>query len=229
MTSWTTPHELFKPRRRFFILLLALLSMLFGPVFIPDRLEGVVGPIFFTAVLVAALAAVARTTLVMVIGAVFAVIGCGLLVFTSSRDVVALGATAAAVAILFLGFASVAILRYVLRADHVDSGVILAALCVYMLAAVICGESYVLMDLLDPGSFRYPSPSEVAGHRSVLYYFSFITVTTVGYGDISPVSALARATAATEAVVGQFYLVVLVARLVGLHTAHEARNRGLGV
>ena len=225
MTSWTTPHELFKPRRRFFILLLALLSMLFGPVFIPDRLQGVVGPIFFTVVLITALAAVARTTLAMVIGALFAITGCGLIVLTSLRDNVALSGTAAIVAILFLVTAAATILRYVLRADHVDSAVILASLCVYMLAAVVCGESYVLMDLLAPGSFRYPSPDEVAGHRSVLYYFSFVTITTVGYGDISPVSALARAVAATEAVVGQFYLVVLVARLVGLHTAHEARQR----
>lgn len=225
MDSWTTPHELFKPRRRFFILLLALLSMLFAPVFTPDRLEGVIGPVFFTLVLVAALAAVARTRLVMVLGGLFAAVGCGLIVFASSRDSVALAVPASAVAILFLGFASAAILRYVLRALHVDSAVILASLCVYMLATVIWGECYVLMDLLDPESFRYPSPRVVAETRSMLHYLSFVTITTVGYGDISPASALARAAAGTEAMVGQFYLVVLVARLVGLHTAHETRHR----
>ena len=79
---------------------------------------------------------------------------------------------------------------------------------------------------------REPSgtaPNAAAETRSLLHYFSLVTITTVGYGDISPVSAIARAASASEAVVGQFYLVVLVARLVGLHTAHEARNRGLGV
>jgi voltage-gated potassium channel Kch len=87
------------------------------------------------------------------------------------------------------------------------------------------GEGYGLIELLRPGSLKLPSVDPVAGPRAMLQYFSFVTITTVGYGDIYPVSPLARATAATEALLGQLYLVVLVARLVGLHTAQEARER----
>jgi voltage-gated potassium channel Kch len=56
-----------------------------------------------------------------------------------------------------------------------------------------------------------------------LRYFSFITLTTTGYGDIVPRSPLARTFAMLEAVMGQFYLAVLVARLVGLHIVHAPR------
>jgi voltage-gated potassium channel Kch len=61
--------------------------------------------------------------------------------------------------------------------------------------------------------------------RGSLRYFSIVTITTVGFGDIYALSPLARATVATEAIVGQLYLVVLVSRLVGLQTAQEAAER----
>ena len=58
-------------------------------------------------------------------------------------------------------------------------------------------------------------------------YYSFITLTTLGYGDVVPVSAAARMFAAIEAVMGQLYLAVLVARLVGLHISHATMERSL--
>jgi hypothetical protein len=58
------------------------------------------------------------------------------------------------------------------------------------------------------------------------FYFSMVTFTTLGYGDIQPVTAYARLVSVMEAVVGQLYLVVLVARLVGLHTAFESKRLG---
>ena len=117
------------------------------------------------------------------------------------------------------------ILAYVFRAHHVDAGVILGSLCVYMMAAVIWAEFYGLLEHLRPGSISFPPVDTLIGTRGVLQYFSFVTITTVGYGEIHPVAPLARAAAATEALVGQLYLVVLVARLVGLHTAQEAAQR----
>ena len=56
-------------------------------------------------------------------------------------------------------------------------------------------------------------------------YFSFITLTTLGYGDVVPVQGFARSLSGAEAVTGQLYVAILIARLVGLHIAHSTRNR----
>jgi voltage-gated potassium channel Kch len=87
--------------------------------------------------------------------------------------------------------------------------------------------AYALVDETQPGSIvalsAIPPADYVAGVLQ-MRYFSFMTLTTVGYGDIVPHSAAARTLAALEAITGQIYLTVLVARLVGLHIVHAAHT-----
>jgi len=199
--------------------------MLFVPVLLPGEVEAVVGPVLFTLVLLSALASVADTRRRVVRAVALAIPGTALVVAASLMPSRLLTVAAATVAITFLTVASITILDYVFRARQVDVGVILGALCVYMVAAVIFAEFYGLIEYLHPGSLSFPPADTRAGTRGVLQYFSFVTISTVGYGDIQPVSPLARAAAASEALLGQMYLVVLVARLVGLHTAQEATRR----
>ncbi len=84
--------------------------------------------------------------------------------------------------------------------------------------------------MLDPGSFRTPEglslvPEAVnAGREYTFIYYSFVTLTTLGYGEITPASHWSRTLAWTEAVIGQLFLAILVARLVGLHIVHSARD-----
>ena len=83
--------------------------------------------------------------------------------------------------------------------------------------------SYALVEELQPSAFVALSPvppNDYVASVLQLRYFSFMTLTTVGYGDIVPRSPAARTLAGLEAVTGQIYLTVLVARLVGLHIAH---------
>ncbi len=78
-----------------------------------------------------------------------------------------------------------------------------------------------------PGSFSFQGSSFVGSKQNVLahtIYFSFVTLGTLGYGDIIPVSGPARALAVTEAIVGQMYLVVVVARLVSLYKGGADRE-----
>ena len=212
-------------KHRFGILLVALVLMLFGQVFLTNRLEGVLGPVLFTLVLLAALATVTGTRRRKAIAIILAIPASGLLVAATLLRRPELAAAGSAVTVAFLGYAVAAILDFVFSAQRVDKSVIMGALCVYILLTVIWGELYGLEEVLRPGSFKANLGDPGAGTRAVLQYFSFVTITTVGYGDIYPVSPLARATAATEALIGQLYLVVLVARLVGLHTAEEAAAR----
>ena len=81
-----------------------------------------------------------------------------------------------------------------------------------------------MVDFLVPGPFR--TAQEGTQTSAPMIYFSFVTLTTLGYGDIVPLSPAARALAMVEALLGQLYLTVLVARLVGLHITHSQQEEG---
>ncbi len=106
------------------------------------------------------------------------------------------------------------------------------AICVYMLGALAWAFLFSLLEVLQPGSFNLPElsaerlgPATADVRRlSIFMYYSLVTLTTLGYGDITPVTPLARNLAAFETVMGQLYIAILVARLVGLHIAHSGRG-----
>jgi hypothetical protein len=112
-------------------------------------------------------------------------------------------------------FVAFQILRYALGRGPVDTEKVAAAVCVYLLLGVIWHDLFALAHILIPGSFN----SDLLT-KSDFIYFSFITLSTLGYGDITPINGPAQALAYTEALVGQLYLTILVARLVGLHIAY---------
>ena len=109
-------------------------------------------------------------------------------------------------------FAAAAALRFAMHAALVDAEHLFAALSAYLLAGVFFGVFYWVLEQIRPGSFA------VAGEFSRMsgLYFSFVTLATLGYGEIVPRTDLARGLAIVEAVGGQLFLVVLVARLVSL-------------
>jgi hypothetical protein len=80
------------------------------------------------------------------------------------------------------------------------------------------------LDNLLPGSFSHPDTIAKLDFNS-FSYFSFVTMTTLGYGDISPVSPAAKSMAITQAITGQVYLAVLVARLVGINIAQQMKKK----
>jgi hypothetical protein len=124
----------------------------------------------------------------------------------------------------FLLFVMIVVLRAVLAATKVTSEVVNGALCVYLLIGLVFSAAYVVLETIYPGSFVMRSrPHEIAElHRSLLY-FSFVTQTTMGYGDIAPAMPPARSLATVQAITGQLYLAVLMARLVALHVADQQR------
>jgi hypothetical protein len=121
----------------------------------------------------------------------------------------------------FQAFVLFVLLRGVHREPIVSADTIAAALCGYLLLGVAFGHIYCLLDEIVPGSFGgLDRGAGAAGTHFRLTYFSFITLATVGYGDITPTGDTARALAVVEAVTGQFYLAVLVAELIGKRVAH---------
>ncbi len=114
--------------------------------------------------------------------------------------------------------------RYVFSARKVDSHLISAALCLYLLMGTLWGILYNILDLAVPGSFSgalLSSSSQLANSMEPYEYLSFVTLTTLGYGDILPQTPGAAALCQVEAVVGQFYMAVMVARLVGIQVSQE--------
>jgi hypothetical protein len=125
--------------------------------------------------------------------------------------------------LLFI-FVVAQLLRFVLRAPSVTAEVLCASIAAYLMLGLIWTLAYWLVDRLTPGgAFSYNTN---AGPRSINgfdgFYFSFITLSTVGYGDITPVSRIARWLAAMEAMTGLLYVAVLIARLVSLYSAPKS-------
>ncbi|HUL17020.1 MAG TPA: potassium channel family protein [Terriglobales bacterium] len=116
--------------------------------------------------------------------------------------------------------AAQAALRFAMRATAVDAEHLYAALSAYLLAGVFFGLLYFVVEQLSPGAFTSPTHFTQTG----AIYFSFVTLATLGYGDIAPRGDIARGIAIVEGVGGQLFLAVLVARLVSLY-AKSADDR----
>jgi hypothetical protein len=129
--------------------------------------------------------------------------------------------------VAFLGYVIAALLGFIFRGRRVTRETLAAAMCVYLLLGAMWALAYSTCAALEPSPFAISGQAEPAptmriarsGSVTVLY-FSYTTLTTVGYGDIVPTSAFTRMLANVEALAGQLYLTVLVARLVSLHIAH---------
>jgi hypothetical protein len=122
---------------------------------------------------------------------------------------------------LFIGLAITILINYIFNAKEVTEEVLYAAVIVYLLTAILWSFAYSILEFVYPDSFGYPG-----GPREDVYrylYFSFITITTLGYGDITPLTDKASALAILEAVFGQVYLVVIVAWLVGMHVSRRSK------
>jgi hypothetical protein len=122
---------------------------------------------------------------------------------------------------LFLAYTVVTILTTVLVGSAVSADNINGALCGYLLIGLAFGHLYCLAETFQPGSFFIleqfgPLPADEDRRHSLLSYFSLITLTTVGYGDLIPRSPSARSLVWVEAVIGQFYVAVVIAQLIGM-------------
>jgi len=134
------------------------------------------------------------------------------------------------ITVLWIVYAVSIMIGHLFQRSEVTVDTILGAMVTYLLAAVAFTMAFEIVELLDPGSFS-GLPADPGTHRqelgSSMLYFSLVCITTMGYGDIVPISDIARPLAVLEGVFGQLYLAVMIARLVGLHIA-SSHNREVG-
>ncbi len=117
--------------------------------------------------------------------------------------------------IVFCGFVIFHLLRSVVYAKKPDSRVISAAICGYFFIGFLFAFLFLLVERWHPGSFSIGDEEGLVLFNAA--YFSFITLSTIGYGDVLPLSVAARSYAVLESTIGLFYCTVLVARLVSLY------------
>ena len=131
---------------------------------------------------------------------------------------------------LTLAACVVAILRFVFRTSRVTVDSIFGAVVAYLLIAAWFAVVQMLILHWDPKSFRIPdaTPEAPGVVRSDMLYFSLVTLVTLGYGDIVPVTPLARMVSAFEGVIGQFYVAAVVAMLVGRFIAQAIEEGDSG-
>lgn len=138
---------------------------------------------------------------------------------SSSLAVISLVST-----LMFLSFTLITLLRAVLRAETVTRDTIYGALSVYLLMAFVWGIAYLLLETLQPGGLSMDiarHPNHKVDWFDCMFY-SFVTLTSLGYGDMVPISPQCRSLSVLEAVSGIMYVAVLVARLVGLYAVRKS-------
>jgi hypothetical protein len=136
-----------------------------------------------------------------------------------------LQATAAA-GLVSIAAMTLVVLAQAFRAGPVNVHRIQGAVAAYLLLGLAWALAYELVALMNAGAFSFAEPVEHERHHFI--YFSFVTLTTVGYGDLTPVHPVARSLAVGEALVGQLYPAILLARLVSLATGSGASGSAAG-
>lgn len=115
--------------------------------------------------------------------------------------------------------------RQVLFTGTIDSNKIVGSICIYLLLGLIWSTLYLLVLEVNPDAFNGLAYASWYQNFPVVTYYSFVTLTTLGYGDISPLFPLARFLVFMEAVVGVFYMAILVASLIGVRMSENKSNK----
>jgi hypothetical protein len=214
----------------------ALLALLFASYFLAPLIEGVIGQlllsIFFTLLLVSGISEVSRNILHRILAGLVAAFAIILHWVQDLNPHVELAFWLALSSLLYFLLLTWVVLRRAFQAGPVSSHRVREAVAAYILLAISWSYIYQLIEILSPGAFNLTVAAGAAGERHLqvsLTYFSFVTLTTLGYGDITPLHSSARMFVIMEALMGQLYPATLLARLVSLEmSSRQDSNRQMG-
>lgn len=239
-------------RGRFAMLFWLLVVALALPVAVPDGpiIRRLMSAVLFV-VMLSGLNAISNSRRELIIGTCLTVLAVVLNLTGLGLEAFRLYMASQYLYLAFFVFLAVKMLRWTMQQHEIDSETIYGAVSVYLLMALIWGLAFFSIMLTSPGSFHFPDEDQLGAIQAAraapvvertspvvvdwtgvsdsaqgtMMYYSFVTLTTLGYGDIYPASDVTRILAMLEATLGQLYLVILVARLVGLYTSQETERR----
>lgn len=218
------------PRFRRFttVQLLVALGLLFIAFPFVEEVKGgnVIVSILFSLVLLSGVIAVGERKRVLVVAIVLAIPAIGGQWINHMQPDLVSPSVFLSAGLILVGFVVANLLRFVLRAPSVNVEVLCASIAAYLMLGLMWTMAYWLVDQLTPGgafSFNMNTGTQSMNGFNA-FYFSFITLSTVGYGDITPLSKIARWLAALEAMTGLLYMTVLIARLVALYSSPKSND-----
>ena len=200
---------------RFYLLLISItLTLALRPF-----LEGFIGirllmDIFITAILMSGLYAASRKRHLFYVGLLIAFPALAVHWSSYFVEVPSSFIVGEVFGALFFTFLVVLILHYLSKEKKITTDVIAGAICGYLLIGLMWANFYSVLEALQPGSFQVPE--HLSTDLSYFTYYSYVTLTTLGFGDIIPMTNQARSLSVLESVTGPIYLAVTVARLVGI-------------
>ena len=198
---------------RLLVLLFSLVLFIVGnPFFTRTPYEMIAQHLLFALIIIISIWAVSFRRIHL---AVTSLIGLGVL--TTSYLTFAMPALAdlyILLLVLFFSYVAMMLLFHVVTVRQVTYSTFSGAICVFLLIGFIFSGLYLLVESQQPGSLMMQNP--LSSDWDVMLYYSFMTLTTVGYGDITPASSLTQSLAILESVIGLFFTAVLIARLMGL-------------
>jgi hypothetical protein len=195
--------------------------LVFGPILEQFVAIRILIDVFLTAIILSMLYVVTYKKRLVQIGRLLAMVMLLSLWLKYFFNYEVFAATSMMIGALFTVIVTAHTLAFIIKSETVTREVIYAAMLVYLLVAQIWALVYTFLDLIDPASFSLPQ-----GQSDFLLfeYYSFVTLTTLGYGDITPLTKVAKSFSVLEAVIGQLYLVVVVAWFVGMHVSRKSNK-----
>ena len=217
-------HKALQSGERFLILMVLIMSLLIaGPILEPFVAVSNVIDVFMTAIVIGMLYLITSKKRLLYFGGVLA----GIMILTMWLDNFFEHDIFSTVSIIFGILLTILVtqntLMFIIQSETVGREVIYAAMLLYILIAQLWAMVYMLLYLIDATSFNLPGGQ---GNLLVFEYFSFVTLTTLGFGDITPLTNVAKMFSVLEAVVGQLYLVVVIAWFIGMRVATKSQNSG---
>ncbi len=154
----------------------------------------------------------------------------GGIVNAATPDTPAINAVPTILGAAFLGFLVWRIFKDIFFGNRITSEQIFGSVCAYLLIGLVFSSVYGFIFLVNPDAFAFSDALTnylIIEHEDqnfgIFTYFSFVTMTSLGYGDMAPISEMARTLAWIQAVLGQLYLAITVAALVGIHIAKDQK------
>ncbi|MBI1247027.1 hypothetical protein GC197_04190 [bacterium] len=231
MSHETSQDETGKKIRFSLLLGSLVIAVVIGPLLEETTIGSLIEAIFFTFVFVAAVLVNWRDRVSFSVAGIVAFVGLALHWSSYVVPGEAITISRLVSTFLFLGLTAALLMRSILTKYQQTPDAVLGAICIYLLLGLMWAEGYVALTHFETAPFAIQGESVVFGDSrpslATLLYFSFVTMSTLGYGDITPQTDLARTLAWTQSVVGQFYLAILVARLVSVLPRQEQSSAEL--
>ena len=213
---------------RFTIFLVSLLFILFGTLLVPLQLfDTYVTPIFFVVNILAGTLLISKKKKLPAVYIILFVTIIVVILFSSylATEEKVYRYMEFGILFSFYCFVTYEIISQVWQSTKVNRGVILGLICGYICIGLVGFFICMAVELLEPGSFSGLPALDLNpdSNRDGLIYYSFITLLTIGYGDISPISQLARNASVLIGLMGQFYLVIVTAVVIEKYIRHSRR------